>query len=131
MPPARLSRPAPLSWDLRFRLSREGLPDTLLNLLGMLDAMDAGEYLFSGRKVSALPEKQKASLRATDIGFIFQLYNLIPVLTAFENVELPLLLTNLSRRERNEHVDNTAGIEQTHFVRRKRNAYRTHTIGQR
>lgn len=62
---------------------------TLLNLLGLLDAMDAGEYLFSGRKVSALPEKQKASLRATDIGFIFQLHHLLPQISLLENVLLP------------------------------------------
>ena len=77
---------------------------TLLNLIAGLDRADSGTIRVGGVDISALPESQLAAWRAAHVGFIFQFYNLIPVLTAFENVELPLILTDLSRRERREHV---------------------------
>ncbi len=78
---------------------------TLLNLLAGIDAADCGSILIGGVEITELPEKELADWRATHVGFIFQFYNLIPVLTAFENVELPLLLTRLSRKERQAHVE--------------------------
>jgi len=77
---------------------------TLLNLIAGIDSVDAGSITIDGVDIVALAESDLADWRATHVGFIFQFYNLIPVLTAFENVELPLLLTNLSRSERREHV---------------------------
>jgi putative ABC transport system ATP-binding protein len=78
---------------------------TLLNLIAGLDRPDAGRLLVQGLDLTQLTEAQLAHWRARSVGFIFQFYYLIPVLTAFENVELPLLLTPLSRHERREHVD--------------------------
>ena len=77
---------------------------TLLNLIAGIDTPTKGRIAIDGRDISQMGETGLARWRADHIGFIFQLYNLIPVLTAFENVELPLLLTRLSRRERHEHV---------------------------
>ena len=77
---------------------------TLLNLIAGIDTVDSGSILVGGVEISTLSEGELASWRAANVGFIFQFYNLIPVLTAFENVELPLLLTPLSRRERHSHV---------------------------
>ncbi len=77
---------------------------TLLNLIAGIDSVDAGSITIDGVDIVALAESDLADWRATHVGFIFQFYNLIPVLTAFENVELPLLLTKLSRSERREHV---------------------------
>jgi putative ABC transport system ATP-binding protein len=77
---------------------------TLLNLIAGLDRADAGTIQVGGVEISALSEVDLAAWRAAHVGFIFQFYNLIPVLTAFENVELPLVLTDLSRRQRREHV---------------------------
>ena len=77
---------------------------TLLNLIAGLDRADSGTIRVGGVDIAALSEAQLAAWRAAHVGFIFQFYNLIPVLTAFENVELPLILTDLSRRERREHV---------------------------
>ena len=77
---------------------------TLLNLLAGIDKPDAGAILVDGVDITVLPESDLADWRATSVGFVFQFYNLMPVLTAFENVELPLTLTPLSRRERREHV---------------------------
>jgi putative ABC transport system ATP-binding protein len=78
---------------------------TLLNLIAGLDQVDGGTIRVGGVDITALSESQLAAWRATHVGFIFQFYNLIPVLTAYENVELPLLLTGLSRGERRQHVD--------------------------
>ncbi len=78
---------------------------TLLNLIAGIDTPDGGTLRIGDVDVTALSEAQLARWRADNVGFIFQFYNLMPVLTAFENVELPLLLTGLSRRERHEHVD--------------------------
>ena len=77
---------------------------TLLNLIAGIDRSDSGSVTVAGTDVSQLSESQLAKWRSTHIGFVFQFYNLIPVLTAFENVELPLLLTSLSKAQRREHV---------------------------
>jgi putative ABC transport system ATP-binding protein len=77
---------------------------TLLNLIAGIDKPDSGELRVAGTDICTLGESELADWRAANIGFIFQFYNLMPVLTAFENVELPLLLTGLSRRERHERV---------------------------
>jgi putative ABC transport system ATP-binding protein len=78
---------------------------TLLNLIAALDRLDSGVINVGGVDITVLSETELAVWRAVNVGFIFQFYNLIPVLTAFENVELPLLLTGLARRERREHVE--------------------------
>lgn len=77
---------------------------TLLNLIAGLDKADSGSIRVRGTDISSLSETGLAKWRAENVGFIFQFYNLVPVLTAFENVELPLILTNLSGKERKEHV---------------------------
>lgn len=77
---------------------------TLLNLIAGLDRADVGSIEVDGIDIAILSESELARWRATNVGFIFQFYNLIPVLTAYENVELPLILTSLSGRERKEHV---------------------------
>lgn len=77
---------------------------TLLNLIAGIDKVDSGYIKIGGIDITALSETGLAKWRALNVGFIFQFYNLIPVLTAFENVELPLLLTGLSKKERQEHV---------------------------
>ncbi len=78
---------------------------TLLNLIAGLDKPDSGSIRIAGIDITSLSEAELARWRAANVGFIFQFYNLIPVLTAFENVELPLLLTSLSRSERKEHAE--------------------------
>ena len=78
---------------------------TLLNLIAGIDKPDSGEIVIGGLDITQLSEGELADWRAQNIGFIFQFYNLLPVLTAFENIELPLLLTQLSRSERRERVD--------------------------
>jgi len=83
---------------------------TLLNLLAGIDRPTRGSVNIGGTEISALSERALAGWRARHIGFIFQLYNLIPVLTAFENVELPLLLTSLSKKQRRDHVMTALGI---------------------
>jgi putative ABC transport system ATP-binding protein len=77
---------------------------TLLNLIAGIDRPDTGTITVADNDVTKLSESQLADWRSHHIGFIFQFYNLIPVLTAYENVELPLLLTKLSKKERDEHV---------------------------
>jgi putative ABC transport system ATP-binding protein len=77
---------------------------TLLNLIAGIDRPTKGSIEVAGQALAGLSERELAKFRARHIGFIFQLYNLIPVLTAYENVELPLLLTRLSRAERRKHV---------------------------
>ena len=83
---------------------------TLLNLLSGIDRPTAGSITVSGTDISALNESALAKWRSSNIGFVFQFYNLIPVLTAFENVELPLLLTDLSKSERKKHVETSLEI---------------------
>ena len=78
---------------------------TLLNLIAGIDTPDSGQLEIEGIAITSMREAQLARWRADHVGFIFQFYNLMPVLSAFENVELPLLLTQLKRRERREHVD--------------------------
>ncbi|BAL98020.1 ABC transporter ATP-binding protein [Rubrivivax gelatinosus] len=77
---------------------------TLLNLVAGIDKPSAGTIEIAGTDIATLDEGQLADWRAANVGFIFQFYNLLPVLTAAENVELPLLLTNLTARERRERV---------------------------
>jgi putative ABC transport system ATP-binding protein len=77
---------------------------TLLNLIAGLDRASEGSVVVHGQELGSLSDARITRWRADNVGFIFQLYNLIPVLTAFENVELPLLLTKLSRRRRRENV---------------------------
>jgi putative ABC transport system ATP-binding protein len=74
-------------------------------LIAAIDQVDSGTINVGGIDITSLSESELAGWRAINVGFIFQFYNLIPVLTAFENVELPLLLTSLSRKERREHVE--------------------------
>ena len=83
---------------------------TLLNLIAGIDSPDSGSVRVGGIDITTLDEAQLATWRARNVGFIFQFYNLLPVLTAFENVELPLLLTDLSSRERDEHVTAVLGM---------------------
>jgi len=83
---------------------------TLLNLLGGIDRPDAGEIHVDGARIDTLGERELARWRAANIGFIFQFYNLMPMLTAAQNVELPLLLTPLRARERRRHVETALEI---------------------
>ncbi len=78
---------------------------TLLNLIAGIDKPSSGELRVAGVDIATLSDADLADWRAANVGFIFQFYNLMPVLTAFENVELPLMLTSLSRAERRERVD--------------------------
>jgi len=83
---------------------------TLLNLVAGIDKPDAGRLAVAGEDITRLGETELAEWRARTVGFIFQFYNLMPVLTAFENVELPLQLTELSRAERRERVELLLGM---------------------
>ena len=78
---------------------------TLLNLIAGIDKPDSGSLRVNGIDIATLSERELADWRAANVGFIFQFYNLMPVLTAFENVELPLLLTRLPRTQRRERVE--------------------------
>jgi putative ABC transport system ATP-binding protein len=78
---------------------------TLLNIIGMLDNPSAGEYHFNGQNVSNLSEKRRADVRKSNIGFVFQSFNLIDELTVFENVELPLVYLKVPKAERKTKVD--------------------------
>jgi putative ABC transport system ATP-binding protein len=78
---------------------------TLLNLIAGIDKPSAGSILVAGTDISTMDETELAAWRARNVGFIFQFYNLIPVLTALENVELPLVLTPLSKPERRAHAE--------------------------
>lgn len=95
---------------------------TLLNLIAGIDRPSSGQVMVDGRDISKLSEGALAAWRNQTIGFIFQTFNLIPVLTAFENVELPLLLTKLSKSERRSHVETALklvglGDRMTHYPR--------------
>jgi putative ABC transport system ATP-binding protein len=83
---------------------------TLLNLLGGLDVPSRGSITVAGDEITHMSGSKLTEWRARHVGFIFQMYNLIPVLTAFQNVELPLLLTKLSKSERRQHVEAALGI---------------------
>lgn len=90
---------------------------TLLNLVAGIDRPTSGDLLIAGQKISTLSRSALAAWRRDHVGYIFQLYNLIPVLTAYENVELPLLLQPLSRKERHRRVTealNMVGIANRH-----------------
>ncbi len=78
---------------------------TLLNLIAGIDKVDGGSIRVDGTEITGLSETELARWRATHVGFIFQFYNLIPVLTAYENVDLPLHLTRITGQERREHVE--------------------------
>src|SRR6266700_1926773 len=78
---------------------------TLLNLVAGIDHATSGRVAVGGEEISTMNEREISAWRARHIGLVFQFYNLIPVLTAFENVELPLLLTNLNKSERKTHVE--------------------------
>ena len=83
---------------------------TLLNLLGGTDRCDGGEIIFDGERIDGYSEGKLAAWRARNVGFIFQFYNLMPVLTAAQNVELPLMLTSLSAKKRRENVETALKI---------------------
>jgi putative ABC transport system ATP-binding protein len=83
---------------------------TLLNLLGGLDLPSAGSITVAGDEITRMSGSKLTTWRARHVGFVFQMYNLIPVLTAFQNVELPLLLTRLSRGERRRHVETALAV---------------------
>ena len=78
---------------------------TLLNLIGGLDRPTHGSVEIEGERIDGLSDRKLAAWRARHVGLVFQMYNLLPVLTAERNVELPLLLTHLSRQERCKHVE--------------------------
>src|SRR5437870_7587275 len=95
---------------------------TLLNLIAGIDRPSVGEIIIGGTDISKMSESRLAVWRNHTIGFIFQTFNLIPVLTAFENVELPLLLTKLSKSERRDHVETALSLvglkdRMTHYPR--------------
>jgi putative ABC transport system ATP-binding protein len=83
---------------------------TLLNLLGGLDVPTRGSITVAGDEITHMSRSKLTDWRARHVGFIFQMYNLIPVLTAFQNVELPLLLTKLSKSDRRKHVETALGV---------------------
>ena len=83
---------------------------TLLNLLGGLDVPTRGSITVAGDEITNMSASKLTEWRARHVGFIFQMYNLIPVLTAFQNVELPLLLTKLSKSERRSHVETALSV---------------------
>ncbi|MFL2699872.1 MAG: ABC transporter ATP-binding protein [Gammaproteobacteria bacterium] len=83
---------------------------TLLNLIGGLDTPSSGSVSINGERIDQMNSKQLSNWRASNVGFIFQFYNLLPVLTAQKNIELPLLLTNLSSSQRRQHVETALNI---------------------
>ncbi|MCK4574370.1 MAG: ABC transporter ATP-binding protein, partial [candidate division Zixibacteria bacterium] len=83
---------------------------TLLNLIAGIDRPSSGDISVAGQPVATMSESDLARWRSSNIGFVFQFYNLMPVLNAFENVELPLLLTKLNRRERRQQVETALSI---------------------
>lgn len=83
---------------------------TLLNLIAGIDRPTKGSIEVAGTDISKLNESSLAKWRSNNVGFVFQFYNLIPVLTAYENVELPLLLTKLSKAERRKHVETALSV---------------------
>ena len=111
----RGGQPIPVLMDINLEVGRAEFvslmgpsgsgKSTLLNLIAGIDQPSSGTIKINGVDIATLDESALADWRAANVGFIFQFYNLMPVLTAFENVELPLLLTNLSRRERKQHVE--------------------------
>jgi len=116
----RGNQPVPVLEEITFDIARGEFlalmgpsgsgKSTLLNLIAGIDSVDSGSIIIDGVDIASLGEAELAGWRAAHVGFIFQFYNLIPVLTAYENVELPLLLTSLSRRERHEHVETALAV---------------------
>jgi len=116
----RGNQPVPVLEEITFDIARGEFlalmgpsgsgKSTLLNLIAGIDSVDSGSIIIDGVDIASLGEAGLAGWRAANVGFIFQFYNLIPVLTAYENVELPLLLTSLSRRERHEHVETALAV---------------------
>ena len=95
---------------------------TLLNIIGYLDIPTKGDVLINGTSITTLSTKEKAEFRKNELGFVFQTFNLIPVLTAYENVEMPLILVNMPAEEKKERVISIleeVGLEE--FVHRKSN----------
>jgi putative ABC transport system ATP-binding protein len=101
---------------------------TMLNLLGGLDRADAGEIEVAGKRIDRLSEGELARWRSAHIGFVFQFYNLMPMLSAAQNVELPLLLTALRRSERRQRVE--AALKIVNLVDRTRHYPREMSGGQ-
>jgi putative ABC transport system ATP-binding protein len=111
----RGGQPIPVLMDINLNVDRAEFvslmgpsgsgKSTLLNLIAGIDHPTSGRILINGVDIATLGESSLADWRAANVGFIFQFYNLMPVLTAYENVELPLLLTNLSRKQRKAHVE--------------------------
>lgn len=83
---------------------------TLLNLIAGIDRPSSGQLIVANTDIASLSESNLAKWRSSNVGFVFQFYNLIPVLTAYENVELPLLLTKLNKSERKKHVETALSI---------------------
>ena len=83
---------------------------TLLNLIGGLDLPTSGEISIDGKKITHMTGRKLSAWRARHVGFVFQMFNLIPVLTAFQNVELPLLLTKLTKHKRREQVETAMAL---------------------
>jgi putative ABC transport system ATP-binding protein len=95
---------------------------TLLNLLGGLDVPSEGSVTVAGDEITRMSGRKLSAWRSRHVGFVFQMYNLIPVLTAFQNVELPLLLTSLSKAQRRQHVETALEVvgladRMTHYPR--------------
>jgi putative ABC transport system ATP-binding protein len=106
---------------------------TLLNLLGGLDLPSAGSVTVGGDEITRMSARKLTAWRARHVGFVFQMYNLIPVLTGFQNVELPLLLTNLSRAERRRHVETALAVvglaDRTHHYPRQLSGGQEQRVG--
>lgn len=90
---------------------------TLLNILGLIDRPDSGNYYFNGAQIDNYSEKQRTALRKNNIGFIFQNFNLVNELTVFENIELPMLYTNMSNKDRREKANTL--LEKMKMLHRK------------
>lgn len=90
---------------------------TLLNLIGLLDDLNEGSYIFNGTEVAKFSERKRADLRKNNIGFVFQSFNLIDELTVYENVELPLIYTNVPAKERKARVE--AVLEKVKIMHRR------------
>ena len=106
---------------------------TLLNLLGGLDVPSAGSVTVGGDEITRMSTRKLTAWRARHVGFVFQMYNLIPVLTAFQNVELPLLLTKLSKAERRRHVETALAVvglgDRTHHYPRQLSGGQEQRVG--
>ncbi len=106
---------------------------TLLNLLGGLDLPSAGSITVAGDELTRMSARKLTAWRARHVGFVFQMYNLIPVLTAFQNVELPLLLTSLSRAARRRHVETALAVvglgDRVHYYPRQLSGGQEQRVG--